>query len=46
VDLVVVAGDPSKNISDIRNVDLVFRNGVGYSSARLFAAVSGLVGVR
>jgi imidazolonepropionase-like amidohydrolase len=45
-DLVVVAGDPSKNISDIRNVDLVFRKGVGYSSARLFAAVSGLVGVQ
>jgi imidazolonepropionase-like amidohydrolase len=45
-DLVVVAGDPSQNISDIRNVDLVFRKGVGYSSARLFAAVSGLVGVQ
>jgi imidazolonepropionase-like amidohydrolase len=45
-DLVVVAGDPSKNISDIRNVDLVFRKGVGYSSARLFAAVSGLLGVQ
>ena len=45
-DLVVVAGDPSKNISDIRNVDLVFRNGVGYSSAKLFDVVSGLVGVR
>lgn len=44
-DLVVVAGDPFRNISDIRNVDLVFRNGVGYDSRKLFAAVRGLVGV-
>lgn len=44
-DLVVIAGDPSRNISDIRNVNLVFRNGIGYSSAKLFAAVRGLVGV-
>jgi imidazolonepropionase-like amidohydrolase len=43
--LVVVTGDPSKNISDIRNVDLVFRKGVGYSSAKLFGATKGLVGV-
>jgi len=45
-DLVIVAGDPSKQISDIRNVDLVFRDGVGYSSPKLFAAVRGLVGVQ
>jgi imidazolonepropionase-like amidohydrolase len=44
-DLVVVTGDPSTNISDIRNVDLVFRKGVGYSSAKLFGATKGLVGV-
>jgi len=45
-DLVIVSGDPSKNISDIRNVDLVFRKGIGYSSAKLFDAVNGLVGVQ
>jgi hypothetical protein len=45
-DLVVVSGDPSTNISDIRNVDLVFRKGVGYSSAKLFGAIKGLVGVQ
>ena len=45
-DLVVVTGDPSKNISDIRNVDLVFRKSVGYSSAKLFGAIKGLVGVQ
>jgi imidazolonepropionase-like amidohydrolase len=44
-DLVVVNGDPSTNISDIRNVDIVFRRGVGYSSAKLFGAIKGLVGV-
>ena len=44
-DLVVVSGDPSTNISDIRNVDLVFRKGIGYSSAKLFGAINGLVGV-
>ncbi len=44
-DLVVVTGDPSKNVSDIRSVNIVFRNGVGYSSAKLFQAVRGLVGV-
>src|SRR5277367_6910942 len=44
-DLVVVTGDPSTNISDIRNVNLVFRKGIGYSSARLFGATKGLVGI-
>lgn len=44
-DLVVVRGDPSRQISDIRNVELVFRNGIGYNSATLFGAVRGLVGV-
>ncbi len=44
-DLFVVRGDPSRHISDIRNVELVFQKGVGYSSSKLFAAVRGLVGV-
>lgn len=44
-DLVVIDGDPSHHISDIRNVELVFRKGIGYSSAKLFGAVRGLVGV-
>jgi imidazolonepropionase-like amidohydrolase len=44
-DLVVIAGDPSKQISDIRGVEVVFKKGVGYSSPKLFRAVSGLVGV-
>ena len=29
-DVLVIEGDPSKNISDIRKVEWVFKNGVGY----------------
>ncbi|MDH3734494.1 MAG: amidohydrolase family protein, partial [Gemmatimonadota bacterium] len=45
-DLVVIEGDLSEDASDIRNVRLVFKDGLGYDSARLVAAVRGLVGVR
>ena len=41
----VVDGDPSRRIADIRNVEIVFRKGVGYSSEKLFGSVRGLVGV-
>jgi Amidohydrolase family len=44
-DLVVLRGDPSRQISDIRSVELVFRKGIGYSSAKLLGAVRGLAGV-
>jgi imidazolonepropionase-like amidohydrolase len=43
-DLMVIDGDPSKNIKDLRKVLYVFRNGVGYNSAKLFASVKGKVG--
>jgi len=45
-DLVVVRGDPSSKISDIENVELVFKDGVGYDSAKLIESVRGLVGLR
>jgi imidazolonepropionase-like amidohydrolase len=45
-DLIVIDGDPSTRIADIRKVEIVFRKGVGYSSKKLFGAVSGLVGVQ
>jgi imidazolonepropionase-like amidohydrolase len=45
-DLIVVAGDPSKDISDLRKAEIVFKDGVGYDSAKLFAAVKGLVGIQ
>lgn len=44
-DLVVVTGDPSTRISDIRNVELVFKQGVAYDPAKLIASVKGKVGL-
>ena len=43
-DLLIIDGDPSKNISDIRKVQIVFKNGVGYNSKKLFESVKGKVG--
>jgi imidazolonepropionase-like amidohydrolase len=45
-DLMIVKGDPSKNIFDIENVEIVFKDGVGYDSEKLIQSVQGLVGVR
>jgi imidazolonepropionase-like amidohydrolase len=45
-DLVVVRGDPSSKISDIENVEIVFKDGVGYDPAKLIDSVRGLVGLR
>lgn len=45
-DLVVIKGDPSKNINDIENVETVFKDGVGYDSAKLIEAVRETVGSR
>ena len=44
-DLVVVAGNPAANVSDIRNVEMVFRQGVGYDPRKLVASVQGRVGL-
>ena len=44
-DLVVVAGDPSATIADIRRVDTVFKSGVGYDPEKLIASVRGQVGI-
>lgn len=43
-DAILVRGDPSANINDVENVEVVFKDGVGYDSKKLFAAVRGLVG--
>jgi len=45
-DLVVIKGDPSRKIEDIENVETVFKDGVGYDSARLIDSVRGVVGSR
>ncbi|HUQ45107.1 MAG TPA: amidohydrolase family protein [Gemmatimonadaceae bacterium] len=44
-DLVVVRGDPSVCIADVEQVETVFKDGVGYDSAKLFASVKGTVGL-
>ena len=45
-DLVVIKGDPSKKIEDIENVETVFKDGIGYDSAKLIDSVKGMVGSR
>ena len=44
-DLVVIDGDPSLRIGDIRKVVTVFKAGVGYDPAKLIASVKGKVGL-
>ena len=43
-DLVVVKGDPSKAIHDIANVEIVFKDGVGFDSKRLLDSIAGRYG--
>jgi enamidase len=43
-DLVVLDGNPLTDMAAITRMDVVFKKGVGYDSAALFASVKGLVG--
>ena len=45
-DLVVVTGDPAKDISAVEHVDIVFKKGVGYDPAKLIESTRGMVGIR
>lgn len=45
-DIVVVKGDPSTKISDIENVEVVFKDGVGYDPAKLVKDANGFVGLK
>src|SRR6478609_2730701 len=45
-DIMLVKGDPSSKIADIENVELVFKDGVGWDSKKLIDSVKGQVGVR
>ncbi|HUO99903.1 MAG TPA: amidohydrolase family protein [Gemmatimonadota bacterium] len=45
-ELVVIDGDPIANHAEIRNVTLVFKDGLGFDSAKLIESVQGLVGIR
>jgi imidazolonepropionase-like amidohydrolase len=44
-DLVVLRGDLASDPSAIRNVVTVFKDGVGYDSAKLIASIKGRVGI-
>jgi imidazolonepropionase-like amidohydrolase len=44
-DLVVLNGDPSTTIADVRKVEIVFRHGIGFDPAKLIASVTGRVGL-
>jgi imidazolonepropionase-like amidohydrolase len=43
-DLVVIQGDPSKNIADIEKVSIVFKDGIGFDPQTLISAVESAVG--
>lgn len=44
-DLVVIDGDPSTTIADVRRVNAVFKQGVGYNPVKLIESVKGSVGL-
>ncbi len=44
-DIVVIKGDPSQKIGEIENVELVFKDGIGYDSQKLIESVRGAVGL-
>ena len=43
-DLLVITGDPSVNIKDIQNIEIVFKNGIGYDPATLKESAIGTIG--
>jgi imidazolonepropionase-like amidohydrolase len=45
-DLVLLAGDPVRTPADIREVETVFRHGIGYDPLKLRESVKGMVGLR
>jgi imidazolonepropionase-like amidohydrolase len=45
-DLMIVKGNPATKIGDIENVEIVFKDGVGYDTEKLIQSVQGLVGIR
>src|SRR5947199_10658030 len=45
-DLMIVKGNPATKISDLENVEIVFKDGVGYDSEKLIQSVKVWVGIR
>ena len=44
-DLVLIDGDLEANIKNIRNMEIVFKDGIGFDSKKLFESVKGQVGI-
>jgi len=44
-DLVLIDGDLQKDIKAVRNTEIVFKNGVGFDSKKIFESVKGMVGL-
>ncbi|HYO48128.1 MAG TPA: amidohydrolase family protein [Gemmatimonadota bacterium] len=45
-ELVVIDGDPVARPADIRNVTLVFKDGLGFDAPKLIESTKGIVGIR
>ncbi|HET9454890.1 MAG TPA: amidohydrolase family protein [Gemmatimonadaceae bacterium] len=45
-DVLLVAGDPGTRIADIARLEIVFKDGVGFDSARLIERTKGMVGAQ
>ena len=43
-DFVIVKGNPSRHIADIENVEIVFKDGLGYDAPKLLESVKGRYG--
>jgi imidazolonepropionase-like amidohydrolase len=44
-DLILINGDLSKDISNIRKMELVFKDGIGFDSKKIFDSVKGRIGL-
>ncbi len=44
-DLVVILGNPAADVSEILNVEIVFKDGIGYDSAKMIDSLKGVVGL-
>ena len=44
-DLIIIDGDPTQDLSQLRKVEMVFKHGVGYNPQKLIEAAKGRVGL-
>jgi imidazolonepropionase-like amidohydrolase len=45
-DLVVVTGDPTQAIADLRKTETVYKDGIGYDARKIQESVKGMVGIQ